>query len=170
MAQEESSTPQQQVRRLYEDAEARTASAMEDLVGRPSFGELLARMTENVVAVTRMGNDAFDLLVRNLRLAGRQDVTRLSRQLARTEDKLEMVLQEVERLQERLDGRAPDDARAASRSSSAAARSSASGSSNSASGSRGGSRSGGGGRSGDGGGSSGSSGRGRSGRRSKTPS
>jgi hypothetical protein len=40
--------------------------------------------------------------VRNLRLAGRRDVTSLARQLARTEDKLERVLQEVERLQEQL--------------------------------------------------------------------
>jgi hypothetical protein len=104
MAEEQSGTPQEQVRRLYEDAEARTATAVEELVGRPSFGELLARVTENVVAVTRITGDALDLLVRNLRLAGRHDVTRLSRQLARTEDKLEMVLQEVELLQERLDG------------------------------------------------------------------
>ena len=49
-----------------------------------------------------MGNDVSDLVVRNLRLAGRQDVTSLARQLARTEDKLEQVLQEVERLQEQL--------------------------------------------------------------------
>jgi hypothetical protein len=67
-------------------------------VGRDSFGELLARMTENVVGLTKIANDAFDLMLRNLRLAGRQDVTRLARQLARTEDKLELVLQEVEEL------------------------------------------------------------------------
>jgi uncharacterized membrane protein YgcG len=100
---EEKTTPQEQVRRLYEDAETRTASAMEEVVGRSSFGELLARMTENAMALTRIGSDMLDLTVRNLRLAGRQDVTRLARQLARTEDKLETVLQEVERLQERLD-------------------------------------------------------------------
>ncbi len=106
MADEGPTTPQEQVRRLYEDAEARTASAMEELVSRDSFGEILARMTENVMAVTRIGADVLDLAVRNLRLAGRNDVTRLARQLARTEDKLEMVLQEVERLQERLDDEA----------------------------------------------------------------
>ena len=94
--------PTEQVRSLYEDAEKRTANAMEELVKRDAFGELLARATENILAVTRMGTDVADLVVRNLRLAGRRDVTSLGRQLARTEDKLELVLQEVERLQEQL--------------------------------------------------------------------
>ena len=100
---EERPTPQEQVRRLYDEGEARTAKAMEELVGSDSFGELLARVTENVMSVTRIGNELADLAVRNLRLAGRGDIARLGRQLARTEDKLEMVLQEVERLQDRLD-------------------------------------------------------------------
>jgi hypothetical protein len=103
MATERDMTGAEQVRRLYEDSETRTAKAFEELVGRDSFGELLARMTENVVALTKIGTDVFDLVLRNLRLAGRQDVTRLARQLARTEDKLELVLQEVERLHDRLD-------------------------------------------------------------------
>jgi uncharacterized membrane-anchored protein YjiN (DUF445 family) len=94
--------PTEDVRRLYEDAEKRTAAAMEGLVKSDAFGELLARATENLLALTRIGNDAADLVVRNLRLAGRRDVTSLGRQLARTEDKLEQVLQEVERLQEQL--------------------------------------------------------------------
>lgn len=94
--------PTEDAQRLYEDAEKRTAAAMEALVKRDAFGELLARTTENMLALTRMGNDVADLVVRNLRLAGRRDVTSLARQLARTEDKLEQVLQEVERLQEQL--------------------------------------------------------------------
>src|SRR3712207_891118 len=77
---------------------------MEDLVGRDAFGELLARMTENVLAVMKIGNDAADLFVRNMRLAGRRDITGLARQLARTEDKLELVLQEVERLRDVVEG------------------------------------------------------------------
>jgi len=96
-------SPTDQVKRLYEDSEKNTARAFEELVARDSFGELLARMTENVVGVIKIGNDAFDLVLRNLRLAGRQDITRLGRQLARTEDKLELVLQEVERLQDLLE-------------------------------------------------------------------
>ena len=39
-----------------------------------------------------------DLVLRNLRIAGRADVVKLSRQLNRTEDKLELVLQQVEAL------------------------------------------------------------------------
>jgi 5'-deoxynucleotidase YfbR-like HD superfamily hydrolase len=96
-------SPTEEARRLYEDAEARTASAMEQLVARESFGELLARVTENVLAVVKISNDAADLVVRNLRLAGRRDVTGLARQIARTEDKLELLLQEVERLQQAVE-------------------------------------------------------------------
>jgi hypothetical protein len=90
---------EQTAQRLYEEAETRTARAFEEVVSRDSFGELLARMTENVVAVTKLGTDFFDLVLRNLRVAGRQDITRLSRQLARTEDKLEYVLQQLERIE-----------------------------------------------------------------------
>ena len=75
---------------------------MEELVKKDAFGELLGRATENILALTRIGNDVADLVVRNLRLAGRRDITSLGRQLARTEDKLEQVLQEVERLQEQF--------------------------------------------------------------------
>jgi hypothetical protein len=74
----------------------------EQVVQRNAFGELLAMATENVVALAKLGADAGDLAVRNLRLAGRRDVARLGQQLARTEDKLEAVLQEVERLQDEL--------------------------------------------------------------------
>ena len=90
------------MQRLYEEAESRTAKAMETLVARESFGELLAKVTENVMSLTKIGNEAMDMAVRNLRVAGRQDVIRLGRQLARTEDKLELVLQEVEQLQDEL--------------------------------------------------------------------
>jgi hypothetical protein len=95
---EDRPTPQEEVRRLYEQAESRMAEAAERVVSRDSFGELLALVTENVVALTRIGFDTMDLVWGNLRIAGRRDVIRLARQLARTEDKLELVLQEVERL------------------------------------------------------------------------
>ena len=95
---------EEQVRALYEQAEGDMAKALESMVARGSFGILLARMTENMVAVTKIGSDVADLVLRNLRLAGRQDIVRLSRQLNRTEDKLEQVLQEVERLQDKPRG------------------------------------------------------------------
>ena len=94
--------PEEQVRALYEQAEGGIAKALEELVARESFGVLLARMTENLVAMWKIGSDMADLTLRNLRIAGRQDIVRLSRQLGRTEDKLERVLQEVERLQDEL--------------------------------------------------------------------
>jgi hypothetical protein len=103
MSEDRHPSPTDQVKRLYEDSEKRTARAFEELVARDSFGEVLARVTENLVGVIKIGNDAFDLILRNLRLAGRQDITRLGRQLARTEDKLELVLQQIETLQERLE-------------------------------------------------------------------
>jgi hypothetical protein len=95
-------SPDEQVRALYEDIESRTAKAFEETVSKPSFGALLARSAENVAALTRMGNDFADLLLRNLRVAGRADITRLARQLHRNEDKLERVLQEVEQLRDEL--------------------------------------------------------------------
>ena len=104
MGEREKATPDEQVRALFGDAEKRAAGAMEQLVHRDSFGELLARTTENVMGLTRIGFDVLDLTVRNLRLAGRPDLIRLGRQLARNEDKLELVLQEVERLQEQVRG------------------------------------------------------------------
>jgi hypothetical protein len=102
MAKANTPTPQTQVRELYEQAESRTAQAFEELVSKPGFGVLLARSAENVAAVTRISSDIADLVLRNLRLAGRADVTRLARQLHRTEDKLERLLQEIEQLHDEL--------------------------------------------------------------------
>jgi hypothetical protein len=90
--------PDEQARRLYENAEGQFAKAYEQAVARDSFGVVLARVTENVIAVTKLGSDVADVVLRNVRIAGRQDIVRLGRQLNRTEDKLERVLQEVEQL------------------------------------------------------------------------
>src|SRR3712207_738105 len=103
--------PVEQARRAYQESESRAAAAWEDVVKRDSFAEILARVTENTPAVVKIGNDVADLVVRNLRIAGRRDITSLGRQLARTEDKLEMVLQEVERLQAQLDAARDAEAR-----------------------------------------------------------
>jgi hypothetical protein len=91
-----------EVRELYEQAEASTANAFEELVAKPSFGWVFARSAENVAAMVRISSDVADLVLRNLRVAGRADMTRLARQLHRTEDKLERVLQEVEELRDEL--------------------------------------------------------------------
>jgi hypothetical protein len=94
--------PEGQVHALYEQVESDTADAFEELVSKPSFGVLLARSAENVAALSRISTDLADLVLRNLRVAGRADVTRLSRQLHRTEDKLERVLQELEELRDEV--------------------------------------------------------------------
>jgi hypothetical protein len=98
------------------------AKAAERAVSRDSFGEVLAMATENVVALTRMGFDAMDLVWSNMRLAGRRDITRLGRQLGRTEDKLEQVLQEVERLREQVDASRDNGAQPAARAKPATTR------------------------------------------------
>ena len=115
-------TPDQEVRRLYEEAESRVAKAAERVVSRDSFGELLAMMTENVVALTRIGNEAMDLVLRNLRIASRQDINRLTRSLGRAEDKLEQVLQEVEELRDELSSSAQGNGTARSRAGGASGR------------------------------------------------
>jgi AcrR family transcriptional regulator len=93
---------EEQGRALYEQAESRTATAFEELVPKPSLGVLLARSAENVAAIARIGSDFADPVLRNLRLAGRADVTRLAGQLHRTEDKLERLLQKVQELRDEL--------------------------------------------------------------------
>ena len=95
-------SPEEQVRALYEEAESNTSKAFEELVSKPSFGRLLALSAENTAALTRIAFDTVDLVWRNLRLAGRADIVRLSRQLHRNEDKLERVLQEVESLRDEM--------------------------------------------------------------------
>ena len=117
---EDRPTPEEETRRLYEEAESRVAKAAERVVSRESFGELLAMATENVVALTRMGFDGMDLVWSNLRLAGRRDITRLARQLGRTEDKLEQVLQEVERLREHIERSSENGAKPAAATRAAA--------------------------------------------------
>ncbi len=90
------------MRALYEQAETQAARASEELVGSRGFGGLLGQLAENAAAVTKLSSDAIDLVLGNLRVAGRRDVVRLARQLARTEDTLERVWQEVEQLRDEI--------------------------------------------------------------------
>jgi hypothetical protein len=106
----DASTEQIDRRRRYEDAEARMAQAVEKIVARPSFGLLLAQVSENLIALTKIASDSADLALSNLRIAGRRDVVRLERQLGRSEDKLEILLQELESLRDELaESRLPAD-------------------------------------------------------------
>ena len=89
-------------RKLVEAMEAHAAGTMEQLVGGEAFSELLVHLTENAVALMKLRTEFWELIVRSTRFAGRADVTRLARQLSRAEDKLELLLQAVERLEESL--------------------------------------------------------------------
>ncbi len=82
--------------------ESAAAEKADSAVTGRGFATLLGWVTENVIAVTRIGSDVADLAVRNLRLAGRKDLARLGAQQARTEDKLERLLAEVEQLEAEL--------------------------------------------------------------------
>jgi hypothetical protein len=97
--------PQAEVRRLYEAAEGELSRAAEKAVDTEGFAGLLGLMTSNIVAVSRIGSETLDLMLRNLRLAGRRDIVRLATQLNRTEDKLERVLAELEDLRAGLDSK-----------------------------------------------------------------
>ena len=103
-------TPLAQAYHAYEQLEGRLSTALDQLVTTNGFADLLATSATNVMAMTRLANGSVDRIVRSTRLAARQDVTELARQLARTEDKLERLLQAVELLQERLDTVATDGA------------------------------------------------------------
>lgn len=80
--------------------ESEAAGMGERLVAGEGFAELLAHLTENAVAISRIGADFWDMAVRNLRLAGRTDIDRLARQLSTSEDKLEQLLQAIEQLRD----------------------------------------------------------------------
>ena len=82
--------------------ESTAAEKAESAVSGRGFATVLGWAAENLIAVTRIGGDIADLALRNLRLAGRKDIARIGTQQARTEDKLERLLQEVERLQAEL--------------------------------------------------------------------
>jgi hypothetical protein len=99
-------SPEQHVRALYEQVESRTARAFEELVDKPSFGALLASSAENVAALARGGSEPAHPLPHHPPCACRADIARLARQLNRTEDKLERVLQEVEALRDQVAARA----------------------------------------------------------------
>jgi hypothetical protein len=89
---------QNSLRKILAAMEGQTAAAMEELVAGEGFSTLLVRFAENGLAVSKIWADVWDLMLHGLRLAGRRDIDRLARQLIRNEDKLELVLQEVEQL------------------------------------------------------------------------
>jgi hypothetical protein len=90
--------PADELRRAFAAAESRAGRAMETLVAGKGFADLLAQAAENAAALSAINTQLCDLVLRNLRLAGRGDLHRLGHRLNGIEDKLEAVLQEVEDL------------------------------------------------------------------------
>jgi hypothetical protein len=86
------------LRAWRETFESEAAVGAERLVAGEGCAELLVSVTENALAVSRISAAIWDLAVRNLRIAGRADIDRLARQLASSEEKLEMLLQAVEQI------------------------------------------------------------------------
>lgn len=95
-------TAAEKVRKSIDEFLGASGKGLEEVVNTKAFGDILAQLTGNLVAVSRIGGETLDLLIRNARLAGRKDVSELGRQLARNEDKLEAVLALVEELQDEL--------------------------------------------------------------------
>jgi hypothetical protein len=87
-------------REPLESIESALGASMERLVGGKGFAGLMGLAAENAVALTTINAQWWDMVVRNLRLAGRGDIHKLGRRMNRIEDKLELLLQEVERLGE----------------------------------------------------------------------
>jgi hypothetical protein len=86
----------------YEQFESKLSTAMDQLVATNGFAELFTTSATTMMALTRIANGVVDQAARATRLAVRGDVVNLGRQLARTEDKLERVLQAVEAIEDRL--------------------------------------------------------------------
>jgi BMFP domain-containing protein YqiC len=94
--------PLAQAYAAYEQLEGKLSTAMDQLVATNGFAEIFTTTATTVMALMRTVNNGVDQAVRTTRLAARQDITGLARQLARTEDKLERLLQAVEQLEDRL--------------------------------------------------------------------
>jgi hypothetical protein len=91
--------PLDSLRKMAAAFEDQTDTAMEHLISSEGFSELLVRVTENVLALANINAAIWEQMLRNLRLAGLRDIDRLAGQMTRTEDKLELLWQAVERLE-----------------------------------------------------------------------
>jgi hypothetical protein len=97
-------------------AERSAEEQLTTLIGSDSFGRLLAESMGTTMGLVKLWSDGFELVLRSLRLPSQSELTRISRQVSRLEDKLEDVLVAVERLEEqaerRTNGAVPGPARA----------------------------------------------------------
>jgi hypothetical protein len=88
------------------EASAKAEKALEDqltgVVGSEAFAKLLAETMGTTMGLVRLSNDAFEGVLRAMRLPTQSELTRISTQIVRLEDKLEDVLVAVERLEQRI--------------------------------------------------------------------
>ncbi len=99
MTEQRPLSPMEQIRRAYEETEQRTSQTMEEVVSSQGFAEMLSMMVGNAMSVSRISGNVLDDIVRRTHLAGRSDLAGVGRQIGRTEDKLELVLQRIESLE-----------------------------------------------------------------------
>ena len=89
------------------DASAQAEKSAEEqltaLVGSDSFARLLSETMGTSMGLVKLWSDAFELGLKALRLPSQSELTRISRQVTRLEDKLEDILVAVERLEEQTD-------------------------------------------------------------------
>lgn len=102
MTEQRPLSPMEQIRRAYEETEQRTSQTMEELVSSQGFAEMLSMLVGNAMSVSRISGNVLDDLVRRSHLAGRTDLAGVGRQIGRTEDKLELVLQRIESLEQEV--------------------------------------------------------------------
>ena len=84
-------------------AERSAEEQLTALVGSDSFGRLLSETMGSSMGLINLWSDAFELGLKALRLPSQSELTRISHQVTRLEDKLEDILVAVERLEEQSD-------------------------------------------------------------------
>jgi len=89
------------------DASAKAEKSAEEqltaLVGSDSFARLLSETMGTTMGFVKLWSDAFELGLKTLRLPSQSELTRISRQVTRLEDKLEDILIAVERLEDQAE-------------------------------------------------------------------
>jgi hypothetical protein len=89
------------------DASAKAEKSAEEqltaLVGTDTFARLLSETMGTTMGLVKLWSDAFELGLKALRLPSQSELTRISRQVTRLEDKLEDILVAVERLEEQAE-------------------------------------------------------------------
>ena len=91
------------------DASAKTEKELEreltKLIGSEGFARVMAETMSTSMGLIKLGNEAFEHTLRAMRLPTQGELTRISRQIVRLEDKLEDLLVAIERIELRLDER-----------------------------------------------------------------